>query len=117
MSKAAEKNWGLVWSRENEMKAGVALQHLAEAVFLKWRREFNSEKYPNLVGLGQIHDIWNIMYQDMQAIYTLEKLVNDKYKARIVDDEFDPGTAEDDDDDEEEMEPEEEDAEEAEGPD
>lgn len=86
MSKKADDNWGEKWSKEKEMDCGVALQHLATAVYTKWRSAINSEsEYPNLVGLGQIHDIWNEMYEDMKAIYTLEKVVNDTYPTRIID--------------------------------
>jgi len=90
MSKKADERWGKTWSRETEMACGVALQHLASAVYIKWRNAINAEtKYPDLVGLGQIHDIWNMMYEDMKAIYTLEQLVNDKYKTRIIESEVD----------------------------
>ena len=89
MSKKADNQWGETWSQEKEMACGVALQHLASAVYIKWRNAINSETdYPDLVGLGQIHDFWNMMYEDMKAIYTLEKLVNDTYKTVIIDKEI-----------------------------
>ena len=85
MSKKADERWGMTWSREAEMACGVALQHLASAVYIKWRNAINAEtEYPDLVGLGQIHDIWNMMYEDMKAVYTLERLVNDDYMTRII---------------------------------
>lgn len=84
MSKVADENWGLAWDRETEMECEIALQHLAASVWTKWAKEFSAEQYPNMVGLGEVHDTWNMMYQDMKAIYTLEKLVNNNYVARIV---------------------------------
>lgn len=84
MSKRADDNWGMAWSREKEMECGIALQHLAACVWTKWEKAFTAEKYPDMVGLGQVHDTWNMMYQDMKSLYTLETLVNDGYKARIV---------------------------------
>ncbi len=84
MSKRSDHNWGVAWSQEKEMECGIALQHLAAAVWIKWRRFMDSEQYPDMVGLGQIHDMWNMMYEDMKALYTLEKLCNDDYKAAIV---------------------------------
>ena len=66
------------------MECGIALQHLATSIWIKWENAFSAEKYPDMVGLGQVHDIWNMMYQDMKALYTLEKLVNDKYATAIV---------------------------------
>jgi len=89
MSKKADNNWGKVWSREAEMECGVALQHLASAVFMKWLKAMDSERYPDMVGLGQIHDYWNMMYEDMKAIYTLETLVHgeDYYRTKIIENE------------------------------
>lgn len=87
MSKKADNNWGRIWSEESEMECGVALQHVAAAVWIKWQNEFNAEGYPKMVGLGQVHDIWNMMYEDMKALYTLEKLVNNEYCARIIESE------------------------------
>jgi len=84
MSKKADENWGMAWSQEQEMECGIALQHLAGAVWSKWEKAFSAEKYPEMVGLGQVHDTWNMMYQDMKALYTLEKLVNDEYATAIV---------------------------------
>lgn len=84
MSKRVDDTWGTVWSAENEMDAGIALSHLASSVWIKWQREFNAEKYPNMVGLGQVHDVWNMMYNDMKALYTLEKLVNNTYGTFII---------------------------------
>lgn len=84
MSKRADDNWGMAWSREKEMECRIALQHLAACVWAKWARAFTAEQYPDMVGLGQVHDTWNMMYQDMKALYTLETLVNKKYVARIV---------------------------------
>ena len=84
MSKAADDNWGMAWSREKEMECGIALQHLAACVWSKWAKIFSAEQYPDMVGLGQVHDTWNMMYQDMKALYTLEQLVNYEYPACIV---------------------------------
>lgn len=99
MSKRAENNWHKTWSKEAEQDCSVALQHLASAVYVKWRDAINSEtKYPDLVGLGQIHDFWNMMYEDMKAIYTLEQLVGNNYRTRIIEGEEDDtsgGTEED----------------------
>ena len=67
------------------MNARIALSHLAASVWIKWTREFNAEKYPKMVGLGQVHDAWNLMYDDMKALYTLEKLLNNTYGAAIID--------------------------------
>lgn len=88
MSKKADKNWGRAWSREAEMDCRVAMQHLAGAVFSKWRRAIEQERYPNMVGMGQIHDLWNMMYEDMKAVYTIERLVNDDYRAVIIEKEY-----------------------------
>lgn len=90
MSRKADEAWGRVWSKEAKQECGVALQHLATAIYIKWRSAIDSEtKYPDLVGLGQIHDIWNGMYEDIKAIYTLETLVFGEkyYRARIIEDE------------------------------
>ncbi|MBR2601866.1 MAG: hypothetical protein IKE08_04130 [Clostridia bacterium] len=84
MSKAADENWGMAWSRETEMECGIAMQHLAATVWTKWAKAFSANQYPNMVGLGDVHDTWNMMYQDMKALYTLETLVNDNYKSVIV---------------------------------
>lgn len=84
MSKRADDTWGTVWSAENEMDARIALGHLAASVWIKWQREFDAEKYPRMVGLGQVHDAWNMMYEDMKALYTLEKLLNNTYSTRII---------------------------------
>jgi hypothetical protein len=84
MSKRADDTWGTVWSAENEMDARIALSHLAASVWDKWTRAFNAEKYPNMVGLGQVYDIWNMMYNDMKALYTLEKLLNNTYGTAII---------------------------------
>lgn len=90
MSKRADKEWGKAWSREAEMECGVALQILATAVWSNWYREITSKKdCPRLVGLGNIHDMWNAMHDDMKAIYTLEKLVNDTYRTKGVETETD----------------------------
>ena len=84
MSKKADNNWGRVWSEQAEMDCCVALQHLAGAVFSKWRRAIEQERYPDMVGLGQIHDYWNMMYEDMKAVYTIEQLVNNDYRTKII---------------------------------
>lgn len=84
MSKKADDNWGMAWSQENEMECGIALQHLAACVWTKWEKAFSAEKYPDMVGLGQVHDVWNMMYRDMKALYTLETLINDTYATAIV---------------------------------
>lgn len=75
------------------MECGVALQHLASAVFMKWLKAMDSERYPNMVGLGQIHDYWNGMYEDMKAIYTLETLVHGEnyYRTKIIENEQEEG--------------------------
>ena len=91
MSKRADKEWGEAWSKEKEMDCGVALQTLASCVYTHWQHRINAEcktmsgEWIEGVGLGQIHDIWNIMYHDMKALYTLEKLVNNTYRARMID--------------------------------
>ena len=102
MSQKADKNWGRVWSREAEMDCRVAMQHLAGCVFNKWRRAIEQERYPDMVGMGQIHDFWNMMYEDMQAVYTLERLVNDDYRAKIIEDEYNMKEAEDEPEDDDE---------------
>ncbi len=84
MSKRANNTGSTVWSDENEMDARIALSHLAASVWLKWQHAFNAEKYPNMVGLGQVHDAWNVMYDDMKALYTLEKLLNNTYGTAII---------------------------------
>lgn len=91
MSKKADGNWGRVWSQEAEMECGVAMQHLAGAVFSKWRRALEQERYPDMVGLGQIHDFWNMMYEDMKAVYTLEQLVDRTYRTKIIENEEQKG--------------------------
>lgn len=48
MSKKADGNWGRVWSQEAEMECGVAMQHLAGAVFSKWRRALEQERYGDM---------------------------------------------------------------------
>lgn len=94
MSKRADDTWGTTWSQEKEMECHVALQTLASCVYAKWRHYINQEAkmgdgsdWIEGVGLGQIHDIWNIMYSDMKALYTLEKLVNNQYATRIIENE------------------------------
>jgi len=76
------------------MECRVALQTLASCVYAKWRFHINQEArmgdgsdWTEGVGLGQIHDIWNIMYTDMKALYTLEQLVGAQYRTRIIEDE------------------------------
>ena len=95
MSKRADDTWGTVWSEENEMDARIALSHLAASVWIKWQREFNAEKYPNMVGLGQVHDAWNLMYNDMKALYTLEKLLNNTYGTAIIEKQMEDESGED----------------------
>lgn len=91
MSKAADDNWGAVWSRESEMECRVALQVIASCVYDHWRDVIDrrsktaSGRWVEGIGLGDIHDIWNYMYDDMKALYTLEKLVNNHYSTRIFD--------------------------------
>lgn len=94
MSKRADNNWGRVWSEQAEMDCRVAMQHLAGAVFNKWRRAIEQETYPDMVGMGQIHDFWNMMYEDMKAVYTIERLVNDDYRAVILEKEYEEKIAE-----------------------
>ena len=115
MSKAADNNWGMTWSRESEMECKVALQVLASCVYDHWRDVIDREsktsagRWVEGVGLGNIHDIWNYMYDDMKALYTLEKLVNDTYSTAIIakemkDAETQEGTTDDDDDEEDDEE-------------
>ena len=88
MSKRADKEWGEMWSKEKEMECGAALQTLASCVYTHWRNRMNQDhkcktisgELGEGVGLGNIHDIWNLMYHDMKALYTLEQLVNNNYK-------------------------------------
>ncbi len=90
MSKRADKEWGEMWSEEKEMDCRVALQVLASSIYEHWRQKINREsqttsgEWVEGVGLGNIHDIWNIMYHDMQALYTLEQLVNTHYKTNGI---------------------------------
>ena len=90
MSKRADKEWGEMWSREKEMDCRVALQVLASSIYEHWRQKINREcqttsgEWVEGVGLGNIHDIWNIMYNDMQALYTLERLVNACYHTKGI---------------------------------
>ena len=90
MSKRADKEWGEMWSQEKEMECSVALQTLASCVYTHWRDRINQEckttsgEWIEGVGLGNIHDIWNLMYHDMKALYTLEQLVNNNYRTRGI---------------------------------
>ena len=90
MSKRADKEWGEMWSNEKEMECKVALQTLASRVYTHWRDRINQEcrtpsgEWIEVVGLGNIHDIWNLMYHDMKALYTLEQLVNNHYRTRGI---------------------------------
>ena len=85
MSKRSDNEWGEAWSREKELDCQIALQVLATAVWSNWQREINSHNdCPRMVGLGNIHDLWNIMHDDMKAIYTLERLVNDTYRTKGI---------------------------------
>ena len=85
MSKRSDKEWGKAWSREEEIDCHVALQVLATAVWSNWQREINSHNNcPRMVGLGNIHDLWNTMHDDMKAIYTLEQLVNNTYRTKGI---------------------------------
>ena len=90
MSKRADQEWGEMWSNEKEMECKVALQTLASCVYTHWRDQINREcmttsgEWIEGVGLGNIHDIWNLMYHDMKALYTLEKLVNNHYRTRGI---------------------------------
>jgi len=88
MSKRADKEWGEAWSREKEIDCHVALQVLATAVWSNWYRQITSEKdHPRMVGLGNIHDLWNTMHDDMKALYTLEQLVNNTYRTKGIENE------------------------------
>ena len=93
MSKKADNRWGYVWSQEKEMECGVALQVLASSVYDHWRDIINrqcktsSGEWVEGVGLGNIHDLWNYMYEDMKALYTLEQLVNCNYRTKIIENE------------------------------
>lgn len=91
MSKGADKQWGEFWSQRKEMDCQVALQVLASSVYAHWRDKINREcltsdggEWIEGVGLGNIHDLWNVMYMDMKALYTLEQLVNDHYRTNGV---------------------------------
>ena len=89
MSKA-DNEWGKHWSQESEMECGVALQTLASSVYTHWRDKINQEcktsngEWIEGVGLGNIHDLWNLMYKDMKALYTLEQLVNTQYRTKGI---------------------------------
>lgn len=96
MSKSADKQWGEVWSQKKEMDCQVALQVLASSVYTHWRDKINREcltsdggEWIEGVGLGNIHDLWNTMYMDMKALYTLEQLVNDHYRTEGVEENAD----------------------------
>lgn len=90
MSKRADKQWGEMWSNEKEMECHVALQTLASCVYTHWQHRINQESQTTSgewiegVGLGNIHDIWNLMYTDMKALYTLEQLVNNHYRTKGI---------------------------------
>jgi len=71
---------------KDRLSAGVAIQHLSTAIFCHWRESFNEERYPSMVGTGQIHDLWNMMYADMRALYTLEKMAGVEYRTAGIDD-------------------------------
>ncbi|MCR5791371.1 MAG: hypothetical protein K6G83_15920 [Lachnospiraceae bacterium] len=101
MSQKADKNWGRVWSKEAEMDARIALQVVASSIYTHWKYTINQESKTSSgewiegVGLGQIHDIWNLMYTDMKALYTLEQIVGTHYRTKIIEDES-PGEGEED---------------------
>lgn len=57
--------------KNEPMEAPIAVRVLADAVGLKWKRMLMDE----CDGLGHIHDMWNEMYHDMDAIVCLEKYV------------------------------------------
>lgn len=90
MSKKADKQWGEMWSSAKEMECGEALQVIASSVYTHWRNRINQEcktisgEWIEGVGLGNIHDIWNLMYTDMKALYTLEQLVNNQYRTKGI---------------------------------
>lgn len=95
MSKRADKEWGKAWSREAEIDCHVALQVLATAVWSNWYRQITADKdHPRMVGLGNIHDLWNTMHDDMKAIYTLEQLVNNEYRTKGIENEEDESEGE-----------------------
>ena len=103
MSKKADKNWGRAWSQQAEMDCRVALQVVASSIYTHWMHRINQEcktstrEWIEGVGLGQIHDIWNLMYEDMKALYTLEQLVGTHYRTMIVEDELPEGNEEEED--------------------
>lgn len=94
MSKAADNQWGKTWSKESEMECQLALQVLASSIYTHWRNRINAQcqtqdgEWIEGVGLGNIHDLWNTMYTDMKALYTLEQLVNCNYKTKIIENEM-----------------------------
>ena len=60
--------------KSNElMNASVALRVLVDSVGLKWLDALSDEHD----GFGHIHDLWNMMYEDMEAIVCLEKYIAD----------------------------------------
>lgn len=60
--------------KSNElMNASAALRVLVDSVGLKWLDALSDEHD----GLGHIHDLWNMMYEDMEAIVCLEKYIAD----------------------------------------
>ena len=92
MNKRADEEWGEAWSREKEIDCHVALQVLSTAVWSNWYRQIRAyEDHPHMVGLGNIHDLWNTMHDDMKAIYTLERLVNNEYRTKGIEDEESEG--------------------------
>ena len=90
MNKKADKQWGEMWSQEKEMECHVALQVVASSIYTHWRNRINqacqttSGEWIEGVGLGNIHDLWNLMYEDMKALYTLEHLVNNHYRTKGI---------------------------------
>lgn len=83
MAKKADEEWGLKYGEQTEMQCDLALRRLVQSVFDKWKMQINSDFYSD-VGLGQIHDLWYMMYSDMKAIYTLEKLIKLDYSTPMI---------------------------------
>lgn len=59
------------YCKSEPMDASIALRILADAVGQKWKRMLMDESGD----LGHIHDMWNTMYKDMDAIVCLEKYI------------------------------------------
>lgn len=91
MAKKADKEWGLKYGEESVMQCDLALNRLVQSVVDKWKMQLNSDYYSSIVGFEQIHDLWYMMYSDMKAIYTLEKLIKLDYSTPMIADEWEGG--------------------------